>query len=440
VSHILARVIVVAAVAAAPLTGIGGCQQSRGPERIVLIVIDTLRRDHLSCYGSDTPTPNIDALAARGQLFTSAFSSFFQTSMSMGSLFTGRTPSLETRDSGGTLPWNGATWCGLARFAEKGASGACVPTSLSTLAEEVGAAGYWTIGVTSNTFLYRPAGFDAGFDDWVEIGSTAETSLGGSGGDANSVGHAVHGVSDAARKSWRTRQGKSVNAAVAKALERRPSDHFFLYVHFMDVHDYSLHKIPYEQAVRAADAAIGALLKELETRGLVNDAVFILTSDHGQRLGEEHVVPGLPGHMGGPSFDTLLKVPLIVAPPVFEETDRFVRSDDVHRLVKALATAPSGESQDLLPGELFVSEFLYVTYRDRRWKSYHNRGTGDVILIDLEADPKEMVNVRNAHPDIVEKHTARAGELTRTLSAQRAPAGELTEEDLERLRSLGYAE
>jgi arylsulfatase A-like enzyme len=227
---------------------------------------------------------------------------------------------------------------------------------------------------------------------------------------------------------------------VAKALERRPSDHFFLYVHFMDVHDYSLHKIPYEQAVRAADAAIGALLKELETRGLVNDAVFILTSDHGQRLGEEHVVPGLPGHMGGPSFDTLLKVPLIVAPPVFEETDRFVRSDDVHRLVKALATAPSGESQDLLPGELFVSEFLYVTYRDRRWKSYHNRGTGDVILIDLEADPKEMVNVRNAHPDIVEKHTARAGELTRTLSAQRAPAGELTEEDLERLRSLGYAE
>ena len=66
------------------------------PERIVLIVIDTLRRDALSCYGGSTPTPNIDGLAAQGQLFSNALGSFHQTTMSMGAMFTGRTPSLES--------------------------------------------------------------------------------------------------------------------------------------------------------------------------------------------------------------------------------------------------------------------------------------------------------------------------------------------------------
>ena len=57
-------------------------------DRIVLILVDTLRPDALSCYGGPRPTPNIDSLAARGQLLTNAVGSFHQTTMSMGAMFT----------------------------------------------------------------------------------------------------------------------------------------------------------------------------------------------------------------------------------------------------------------------------------------------------------------------------------------------------------------
>ena len=65
------------------------------PQRIVLVVVDTLRRDALGCYGAPQPTPHIDALARRGQRFERALASYHQTSMSMAALFTGRTPSIE---------------------------------------------------------------------------------------------------------------------------------------------------------------------------------------------------------------------------------------------------------------------------------------------------------------------------------------------------------
>ena len=98
------------------LAGCGGLAPP--PERIILIVVDTLRRDFVSAYGSGPPTPNLDALAARGQRLDRALASYHQTSMSMSALFTGRTPSLDRGVLVPSLPWNGTTWCGYARFAE----------------------------------------------------------------------------------------------------------------------------------------------------------------------------------------------------------------------------------------------------------------------------------------------------------------------------------
>jgi len=90
--------VLIWAVIVGLLSGVVGCgfKGEGPPQRIILVLIDTLRRDHLSCYGSKVRTPHIDAVARRGQIFVNAYSSFHQTSMSMASLFTGRTPSLET--------------------------------------------------------------------------------------------------------------------------------------------------------------------------------------------------------------------------------------------------------------------------------------------------------------------------------------------------------
>ena len=137
------------------------------PERVILIVIDTLRRDHLSCYGSVVPTPSIDALAEKGQLFTHAYASFHQTSVSMASLFTGRILALESGKDKKSIGWNSLTSCGLFRFSAARKEERCFSKSLPTIAGFMSEQGYRTIGVNSNAALFRPGGYDRGFVDWV---------------------------------------------------------------------------------------------------------------------------------------------------------------------------------------------------------------------------------------------------------------------------------
>ncbi len=383
-----------------PLTG--------PPDRIVLIVVDTLRRDHVSAYGGSVETPHMDRLAARGQRFDRALSSFHQTTMSMASLFTGRTPSLEWRGRREAMPFNGRSWCGMMRF-EGGADDAqCLPGSLRTLAEALGETGYWTAGVVTNLLLHRPGGYEQGFDRWEEIVQMPPTAV-------------------------------AANRAVERVLDERPGDHFFLYVHYMDVHDFGRRGQSYATGPPLVDAAVGELMTMLETRGLSDGTLVVLTSDHGERLAEQHFVGGLGGHNGNPSFDPLVRVPLIVAPPAFPEPDAPIRSDDLHRMLLEVAGATPGAPPDLEPGELYLSEIHYQTYRRGRWKLFRDRLAGTVHLVDLEADPGERIDVAGRHPETVRELTTRMDELARTLEADAdASAMDLNPRDRERLQALGY--
>ena len=418
-----------AALAALAAAGWHSLRGPRGPERIVLVVIDTLRRDHVSAYGAKIPTPNLDALAARGQLFENAVASFHQTSMSMAAMFTGRTPSIETGTPGETLPWNGSNWCGMARF-RSGDDDPCLPRSLSTLAERLREAGYWTIGVASNQFLYEPSGFGRGFDDWTEVDERKPTT-----GRASRVGVA---------KPWRSRHWTAVQRGVEKALARRPTDRFFLYVHYVDVHDWRFQKISYAEAVQVMDEAVGRLVATLEAEKLLDGAVVVLTSDHGERLGEVHGMPGeVPnsfGHYGNPSWEEQLRVPLVVAPAVFEDTKRLVRTQDLYSLVLEIAGLPPAPAADTRADELFVGELRYRTYREGRYKTTLRRDSGRAFLYDLEADPAEQHDLSEGQALRVLAHRNRINELTRSLAAAAAPRRELSEEEKARLRALGYLE
>ena len=397
------------------------------PERVILIVVDTLRRDYLSCYGSENPTPAIDALAASGQRFSNYTAAFHQTSMSMGALFSGRTPSLEFNRVERPLFWNSSTWCGLNRFAEKHED-PCIPPSVPTLAETLHAAGYRTVGVTSNQFLYEPSGFSRGFDEWVEVGVKPK----GSGALARWK------LPDASQ----SRHFGHVNRAVLDAVEGAGDGRLFLYVHYMDVHDYGSEQAPnadrYAAAVRTVDRAIGELLDALANRGLLEDAVVVLTSDHGERIDERHAVPGKAGHTGNPAFQEVLAVPLIISPAIDRDPEAFLRTQDLFGLIVGLAGAPAVADVELDAGEHYLSESKYRTYLDGRFKSSHRREDGAVLLFDLARDPGETRDVAAAHPEVVARHRARIEELSERLSARRAVVERLTEDDRERLRALGY--
>lgn len=393
-------------------TGVWWLSRSRVPQRIILIVVDTLRRDHLSCYGSAVLTPNIDQLAATGRRYDNLVASFHQTTMSMAAMFTGLTPSLASSDPKHPLPWNGKTWCGLSRFAN--GADPCIPPQLPTLATALHTAGYWTIGIASNELLFKPAGYDRGFDDWREVGRLDSPV------------------------PWTWRASERVNAATLRALDERRSDRFFLYVHYMDVHDYESTGRSYTEAVGVADTAIGGLLEALRHRQLLDHAVVIVTADHGERLGEKHALEGLRSHMGNPSFETVLQVPLIVWPRGPTTTADLIRTADLPDLITGLLGVSLPRERVLAPNELFLTEFWYLTYRQARWKSFLRLQDGNLFLFDLSRDPQEQNDVAAAHPDIASAHRERMLQLATQLSTTAVPDATPSDEDRARLHALGY--
>lgn len=437
-----APLVMAAAVIAAVLTFF-----PRRPGDVILIVVDTLRADALGCYGGQAVTPRIDALAKAGKRFDPVVGSFHQTSASTGAMFTGLTPSIESRD-GGALPWNGRTWCGMSRFGTGEEGSQCLPKSLRTLPERMKAAGYRTVGVSANNLLFRPAGFDRGFDVWKEIGlqgAKPETMP----------------LPEYARRAGESRSAGHVIRAALDALGPSPSTPTFLYLHFMDVHDWWTPGDPahndkrihnYAPAVTRMDTGIGLLLDALDDAGQMRDATVILTSDHGEWLREPHPLPCLPTHGGNPTYESVARVPLIVTPPKGLALDTrsaafadiaLRRTQDIYGLVLAVAGEPDAAPVPVLDrDEVFYSEQMYRTLRRGNWKISCRRGATPpvCVLFDLVTDPHEVVDLSAARPEVVRDLTARMSELAQktTPPADDGDSGEMTSKDRERLQALGY--
>jgi hypothetical protein len=273
----------------------------------------------------------------------------------------------------------------------------------------------------SNRLLFRPYGYDQGFDEWIEVGATEAGN-----------------EPAAASRSARTRTARQVNRSVKAALQSRPSDRFFLYVHYIDVHDWILFGISYPESVVRFDRELGALLEYLEAEGLLEDAVIVFTSDHGEMLVDRKLHFDVKRHFGNPSFEPLLRVPLIVVPGSRRDPSALIRSQDVMGLVGELAGIGGGPPPDLEADELLVTEQLFQTYRRGRWKSLWERTRPEVLLFDLEQDAGETQDVSGSHPEVVEAHWKRIEALSESLAAPDAEKRELDQEALDRLKALGY--
>jgi arylsulfatase A-like enzyme len=377
-----------------------GCGADDRPAAVVLIVVDTLRADALAYAGGSVPTPTLDALATQGRAAAFAVGSFHMTPMSMGALFTGRTPSLETGDPAS-------------------------PSSVPTLGELLRDVGYWTIGIASNNLIFEPFGIERGFDDWTEVGLRFTPK--------------DRRTRHTRAEMRQSRSAQHVNRAALAALDRRPRDRVFFFVHYMDVHDNAQNRYTYSASVQRVDQAIGELMGALQNAQLLDDALVVITSDHGERLRERHFVRGRQSHRGNPSFEEVLLVPLIVIPGS-KLSEGIVRGEDVFRLVWSSVGGGPPESGELEGGELFVSEQHWQTYRKGRWKSYVRRSDGRLYLVELDRDPGEKKDVADEYPDVVAAHRARVATLTTRLATANPQVDDLTEEDRLRLRALGYLE
>ena len=417
---VVIAVIVVAAVGAAAFLWFPRESPLRVTGPIILISIDTLRADRLPAYGyTGVATPAIDALAAEGVVFERAYSHSPQTLPAHASMFTGKLPvDHGVRDNLG--------------FA-LGADQPVLPDLLAPL-------GYRSAAFVSSYVLRKEVGLARGFETWDDRLPAASPEM--------SIAQVQ-------------RDGAESLEAAKEWLDGNTDGPFFLFLHLYEPHtpyeppERFARYEPYDGEIAYADEITGRLLDSLRTRGLYDDALIILLSDHGEGLGDH----GELEH-GIFLYDETIRVPLIVKLPGGREAGRRAPAPVQHvdllpTLLDLAGAAPVGNLpgrslRPLLEGdeaawperELYA-EALYPRYHFG-WSELYALTTGQFRYIqapreelyDLIADPAESENLAPQRGRTVR-------DLRDALDAQRGGAAlqtpsAVSDDVLQRLRSLGY--
>jgi len=406
---------------------------------VVLIVVDTLRADHLETYGYPRPTtPHLKRHAQGALVYEQAMSTAPWTLPSFASLFTGRLPS--AHGAGVNLGMRNTE--------------AALDPELQTVAEVFEGQGLPTAAFVTNVYLSRPFGLHQGFDVYDD-----RTRYGHSPLIAQPV--AALGVEFS---WWMGYLSAATMADKAVSFVRSQGDSsYFLVVHFMDPHapyrvnekhletlgeGYAAREEQlYDGEIRAVDLAIHRVLESLP-----DDAWVVLTSDHGEDFGD-HPQPYddfKPPHErhGYSQYQELLHVPLMVWGPGVEprRISRPVSLDSVASTLLGMkdlelkgAAPPLSEfAKDTVKLRPQVSEALRYgrerkAVRQGQWKGIF--GPMKVELYDLSTDPDELRDRVAEFPDQVE--AMRAWLPTGAREGMPVNGGARLEE---MLRTLGYTD
>ncbi len=331
-------------VIAGALLWLGPFRESRS--NVLFICVDTLRHDHLGYAGHDLPvSPNIDALAARGLVFTNAHSQAGWTLPAMATLFTGLYPSATgATDFHRSLNWG-------------------LPTIAGILLDE----GYDTRGFVSHLLLTPRHGLNNGFRKFDY--SVLQT------------GH-PHDTSTAGR----------ISDLAIDDLDRL-QEPFFMWVHYFDPHfEYLEHDEwskfgdepveRYDQEIAFTDHHIGRLVDALSERSMLDRTVIIFTSDHGEEFGEHG------GEFHYTSYEEVMRVPLVMAGPGIAPGTTDVRAQQIDLMPTVLSLLGVDGVPEGLPGTDLLSgtyESSPVFMERDRPPGYHQRAVidGDLKLVAI---------------------------------------------------------
>ena len=391
--------------------------RSRPRPNVLLVTIDTLRADHVGCYGHRAAaTPVLDALAARGLRFATAVAHAPLTAPSHASILTGLLPlGHGVRDNGSFV----------------------LPPSPTTLAEVFRDAGYRTAAFVSGFPLDRRFGFARGFETYDD--------------------RMLRGR-DPRRAAYVERTAADVTRAAVDWLRavRAP---WFAWVHYFDPHapydppaDLAARfaASPYDGEIAFVDRELGRLLAAADEGR--PGALVLVTSDHGESLGEH----GEATH-GVFVYDATLRVPWIMAGPGLPRgrvSPVVARGIDVAptlvdyaglavpRAMQGRSLRPAADGREMEDAPAYA-ESLFCKL-NLGWAGLHAWRTAQWKMVDaprpelydLRTDPGETRDVAEARAHDAE--ALRSG-LRRTLEARAPDAAASAGADVaERLRSLGY--
>jgi choline-sulfatase len=461
----------------------GGCQKasSTPPSGVVLVLIDALRADRLGAYGNPRDTsPNMDALAKKGSLFLNAIAPAPWTLPTMATLWTSLYPSVH----GATRMSN--------LFAQDLNPVARLDESRVTLAEVLRQNGFQTAAFVDGSYCRKAFGMAQGFDvfrdaelpgirlnvealfDWLDRTKPERFFA---------YVHTVEVHSPYAPAKLRPPKTENedaewqrINRVLAEERARYRTFDFnpgyegkmngYWTVAKRGAERRNLEPLPesdqeqlfalYDRGVAYTDYWMGQLMGGLEQRGLLDDTVFIITSDHGDELldhgGVEH---------GETFYDEMIRVPLIMRVPDLAEgkviepqvglVDLMPSLLDLLRVPHELPLQGASFAP-LLRGEPFAESPAFSeasihpgqrSIRTRDWKLIESRAGKE--LYDLRNDPAESVNVCareletcSALAEQLRLWRERNAETAKQLALPTAPKAEVDEETRERLRALGY--
>ncbi|MGD2294508.1 MAG: sulfatase-like hydrolase/transferase [Candidatus Aminicenantes bacterium] len=406
---------------------------------VLLITIDTLRADRLSCYSDQhLETPNIDSLASRGTLFSRAFAHTPTTLPSHTNILLGTTPLHHGVHENTNFT---------------------VRQEHLTLAELLKAEGYATGAFVGAFPLDSRFGLDQGFDIYDDDYYTR--FLQDDQEDTERV--QIFLEKDLARLTAEKAERKA-EQVVAKALSwlRPQKSPWFLWIHCYDPHsDYDppepfrteYEDSLYDGEVAYTDFVMGQLFETLENERLVENTMIIFTGDHGESLGEH----GELAH-GFFAYNSTLWIPLIIAVPGGKSArvDQIVCHTDIYPTVCDLLSI---EKPSCLQGLSLVSSMkgkklpkrtVYFEslspYFSRGWaplRGYLNLQTKFIDspipeLYDLQKDFDELTNISEGKN--LEKFRKELDSIINILlSVDESKAEQRADsQTLEKLRSLGY--
>jgi arylsulfatase A-like enzyme len=441
-----------------------------GAPSILLIMVDTLRADHLGAYGyASAKTPSIDGLASDGVRCAHTFSQASWTRPSVATILTSLYPSSH----------------GAVHKAD------ILPDRVETVAEVLAKGGYYTVGFADNVNVSPSFNFGQGFVDYRYLAPDLFFYA-----NEPAVQLTLYNGLRLVRERFLARrvdvhnyyQPAEVVADTVLAWLDTPaakSGPFFMFAHYMDPHDpYFVHPFNGEGYARVAnpnppaavaekyrglydgeiaylDTHLGRLFDELKRRGLYDQMLIVLTGDHGEEF-HEH---GGWWH-GTTLYDEQIHVPLILKPPVGgakgRVIDELTTSLDIAPTVIARAGLPvpsvmQGHPLPLDGGDapsrasVFSEEDLegnvLQSVRTPGSKLItanpgNPRGLSPEELYDLKTDPGEQHSLVASDPTLLEELRAALG---RSYLEARAHAGAGAQTDVDsvtkdRLRALGYVD
>ena len=394
-----------------------GCSEPREtPPNVLLISVDMLRADHLSCYGYERATsPHVDRIAREGTLFEEHVSSTSWTLPAHAALFTGLPDAVHgCTDSDRRLD---------ERF--------------TTLAEQFAAAGYETAGWFAGPYLHPVFGFGQGFERYENCTSYAERTDSAPPAEwerTQEINHAAH----------RDVTNPTVLARFQSWFGARSRRPFFAFVHLWDAHYDFIPPPPYDRRfdpdydgafdgrtfildprieprmagrdlehlialydgeIAWTDEHVGRIRALLEEAGVLERTIVVVTADHGTEFFEH----GQKGHRKS-LYDEVVHIPLVVrwpervpaglriprqtrlvdvAPTLLELCGVAPLPDVMGRSMAAVFADPAAPLPEHALSELDTSVHAMRSLRTAGWKLLHNRVKGLTCAVDLARDPGE---------------------------------------------------